>query len=191
VIGGVNFVEGKETQGNYVEFRTRQAYAHKWIRMRDDSPEESVTQFISEIRAAATAGVTRHLQGHVEVNYKGLESPETFVPLSEQFYVGGAGTIRGYRENQFHGRRTAYARTELRVGSSAVENGYVFVDGGYILQEMRTTDGQVLNPEIFPVGYGFGLRTQSRIGNIDLSFGIGEKLSLQQTKVHVILNRSF
>ncbi|MEJ2722950.1 MAG: BamA/TamA family outer membrane protein, partial [bacterium] len=104
---------------------------------------------------------------------------------------GGAGTIRGYRENQYHGRRTAYARTELRVGGSNLENGYLFVDGGYVFQEFRGADGEVMNPEVYPVGYGFGLRTQSRIGNIDLSFGIGDKLSLRQTKIHVILNRSF
>jgi hypothetical protein len=191
IIAGINFTEGKEGEGSYIEFRTRQAFARKRIRMRDGSPDESVSQFISEIRAAGTAGVMRHLQGYIELNYKGLESPEEFVPLSEQFYVGGAGSIRGYREDQFHGRRTAYARSELRVGKSARENGYVFLDGGYVLQEFRTSDGQVSNPEVFPVGYGFGLRTQSRIGNIDLSFGIGDKPSLRQTKVHVILNRSF
>ncbi|UCH82904.1 MAG: BamA/TamA family outer membrane protein, partial [Candidatus Latescibacterota bacterium] len=191
VIGGVNFVEGKEGRGIYVEFRTRQAYGHKWISMRDDAPDESVSQFISEIRAAGTAGVTRHVHGYIEINYKGLESPEKFVPLSEQFYVGGAATIRGYRENQFHGRRTAYARSELRLGRSAFENAYLFLDGGYVYQELRTPEGEVSNPEIFPVGYGFGLRTQSRLGNIDLSFGVGDKPSLRQTKVHVILNRSF
>jgi len=32
--------------------------------------------------------------------------------------VGGARTVRGYRENQFHGRRVAYARNELRLGRS-------------------------------------------------------------------------
>jgi outer membrane protein insertion porin family len=123
--------------------------------------------------------------------YRGLESGEEYIPLSEQFYVGGAATIRGYRENQFHGRRVAYVRSELRVGRSRRENGYLFVDGGYVLWENRSSTGVVTQDEEFPVGYGFGLRTESRVGNIDLSFGIGDKLSLRQTKVHVILNQSF
>ncbi|MEJ2719587.1 MAG: POTRA domain-containing protein, partial [bacterium] len=66
LIGGVNFVEGKENRGDYIEFRSRQAYAHKWIRMRDKTPDQSVSQFISEIRAAGTVGLARHLHGYVE-----------------------------------------------------------------------------------------------------------------------------
>ena len=127
----------------------------------------------------------------MELAYRGIESSEEYVPLSEQFYVGGAGTIRGYRENQFHGRRIAYARSELRLGKSRRENGYLFVDGGYVLQESLDSTGVVAKTDEYPVGYGFGLRTESRVGNIDISFGVGEELSLRQTKVHVILNRTF
>ena len=70
-------------------------------------------------------------------------------------------------------------------------NGYLFVDGGYVLQETLDSTGLVSQHDEYPVGFGFGLRTASPVGNVDISFGIGDKLSLRQTKVHVILNRNF
>jgi outer membrane protein assembly factor BamA len=150
-----------------------------------------VSQYIFEARLGVTTDLTRNSHGAVEIVYRGIESDEEYVPLSEQFYVGGAGTVRGYRENQFHGRRVGYARSELRLGKSRRENAYLFVDAGYVLEETQDADGLVAAGEEYPIGYGFGLRTESRVGNIDISFGVGEELSLQQTKVHVILNRRF
>lgn len=150
-----------------------------------------MTQNVFEARVRGLVDISRSVHGSIQAVYRGLESSEAFVPLAEQFYVGGASSIRGYRENQFHGRRVAYLRSELRLGGSRRENGYVFVDGGYVLQETLDSEGFVSQNDEYPVGYGFGLRTASPVGNVDISFGIGEKLSLRQTKVHVILNRNF
>jgi outer membrane protein assembly factor BamA len=188
---GVRFVEGHEDRGTFLDFHTRHTYGRKDVSMRSGDPGGTVSQYIFEGRLGLTADLTRNSHGAVEIVYRGIESNEEYVPLSEQFYVGGAGTVRGYRENQFHGRRAAYARSELRLGKSRRENGYLFVDAGYVLEETLDADGLVAVGEEYPVGYGFGLRTESRVGNIDISFGVGEELSLQQTKVHVILNRRF
>jgi outer membrane protein insertion porin family len=125
-----------------------------------------------------------------ETAYRGLESGEPSIPLSEQFYIGGARTLRGFRENQFHGRRVGYSRWEFVIGSRG-ENGYVFGDGGYVLRETRMASGEIERSDLFRFGYGFGLRTASKLGHVDISFGIGEKLSLRQTKVHVILEETF
>jgi outer membrane protein assembly factor BamA len=77
------------------------------------------------------------------------------------------------------------------VGKSNRENGYLFVDGGYVLEESMSAAGDLSKNDEYPVGYGFGLRTESKVGNIDISFGVGDEISLRATKVHVILNRSF
>jgi outer membrane protein assembly factor BamA len=188
---GLRFVEGHEDRGAFLDFHTRHTYGRKNVDMRSGDSGGTASQYIFEGRLGVTADLTRNSHGAVEVVYRGIESDEEYVPLSEQFYVGGAGTVRGYRENQFHGRRAAYARNELRLGKSRRENGYLFVDAGYVLEETQDSEGIVTTGEEYPVGYGFGLRTESRVGNIDISFGVGEELSLQQTKVHVILNRRF
>lgn len=190
--GGISFVEGYEERGTFIDLGTRYTLGYKKIQKReDDSDGGSVSQHVFEARMRGLVDVGRSVHGSIQVVYRGLESSEEFVPLAEQFYVGGASTIRGYRENQFHGRRVAYLRSELRLGGSRRENGYLFVDGGYILQETQDSEGIVSQRDEYPVGYGFGLRTASPAGNVDISFGIGEKLSLRQTKVHVILNRNF
>jgi outer membrane protein assembly factor BamA len=188
---GMSYVVGREDRGDFLDLRTRPAYARKSVRPRSNGEKETLSQYILESRIRGMADLVANFHGAVEIVYRGIESDEAFVPLSEQFYVGGASTVRGYRENQYHGRRVAYIRSELRVGRNRRENGYVFVDGGYVLQESQSLEGEVSREEKFPVGYGFGLRTQSRAGNIDLSFGVGDELSLSATKVHVILNRTF
>jgi hemolysin activation/secretion protein len=99
--------------------------------------------------------------------------------------------VRGYRENQFHGRRVAYARNELRLGRSPREGVYVFVDAGTVQQEIPTVEGGASHDRVGLAGYGFGVRSASRLGRIDLSFAVSDGVSLQQTKVHVLLEQSF
>jgi outer membrane protein insertion porin family len=188
---GVTFVEGHEDRGTFLDLRTHHAYGRKEVSEREGGNGATVSQYIFDAGIRATADAARNVHGAVELVYRDMESSEESVPLAEQFYVGGASTIRGYRENQFHGRRAGFLRSELRVGKSNRENGYLFIDGGYVLQESVNADGEVSRNEEYPVGYGFGLRTESKAGNIDISFGVGDEISLRATKVHVILNRSF
>jgi outer membrane protein assembly factor BamA len=169
---------------------TRLSVARKQRVLREGG-DESLTQYIGEVESRVSVRLRPILHVRNELTYRGLESDERVVPLSELFYVGGARTLRGYKENQFSGRRAATARTELLLGRTRAENVYVFGDVGYVFRETLNPDDEVERDEIVRAGYGFGLRTRSRLGNVDLSFGVGEKLSLQQTKVHVLLEQNF
>ena len=189
--GGYTYVLGDQRYGSFVRAMNRVTFARKELKLREDGPDGNVEQTILELGGEAATILGRNLQLVTRLNYRSIESPEAFVPLSEQYYVGGAATLRGYRENQFHGRRVAWSQFELLMGRDRRENGYLFVDGGYILQEAVRADSTVARSEIYRAGYGFGLRTQSPVGNIDISFGVGQKMSLRQTKVHVLLNRRF
>jgi outer membrane translocation and assembly module TamA len=60
-----------------------------------------------------------------------------------------------------------------------------------VLLESLNLEGERLAEDRFLVGYGFGVRSRSRVGTIDLSFAIGETFSLQQTKIHVLLEQNF
>lgn len=120
-----------------------------------------------------------------------LDSEEASVPLPEQFTIGGARTVRGYRENQFTGRAIAYARNELRLGRSARQGFYLFADAGYVRREVPVVDAAPRLEGEGLAGYGFGIRSTSRAGRIDLSFAVDEAFSLRQTKVHAVLEQSF
>lgn len=189
-VGGLNYVHGNERRGTLVEIRSRNAYALKNIKLRDDAGTEKVDQVIIEAGAHGLVDLSSIFHFNQELQFKTLESDEELIPLAEQFFLGGTATVRGYREDQFHGRTIGYSRSELLVGKR-LENGYIFIDAGYVSNRVQTPLLGIQRVENFIVGYGFGLRTQSRAGKIDLSFAVGEELSLQQTKVHVILNRNF
>ena len=184
-------LRGNRRHTDFFNLDARFTWARKHNTWREPDSTASLNQYIFEAEGEATASFGRLLHGRMAGVYRGLESDETFVPLSEQFYIGGARTLRGYKENQFHGRRVATLSTELLVGPGRWENGYVFVDAGYVLQETRQADGTILSNNTFPVGFGFGLRTESTVGNIDLSFAVDDELSLRQTKVHVLLEQNF
>jgi translocation and assembly module TamA len=189
--GGLSLEMGRRDRGNYFKIRARGSYASKSIEDRDGGAERTLSQYIVEgdLYAAAEPFSRVHVTSGLHV--KNLSSDEELVPLSEQFYIGGAATLRGYRENQFHSRRVGYNRNEILVGRSRLEHGYVFLDVGYFRDESQLPLGGTASSDEFRIGHGFGIRTSSPAGRIDVSFGLGEKFSLQQTKVHVILDRSF
>jgi outer membrane protein assembly factor BamA len=178
------------TRGSSLAVLARATVARK-RRIAREGPDETLSQYIAEVETDAVLSLRPILHLRNALVYRGLESDEDVVPLSERFYIGGARTLRGYKENQFNGRRVATARTELLLGRSRNENVYLFADVGYALRETPTPEGRVDREELVKTGYGFGLRTRSRVGNVELSFGVGEKLSLKQTKVHVLLEQSF
>jgi len=187
---GVSLVRGDARRRSFADVDARVTFARKRSHFRDSEQISSANQVILEFEGEGSVGLLRSLSLYMGLVYRGLESEETVVPLSEQFYVGGARTLRGYRENQFHGRRVATTRSELRLGRAAEENLYLFIDSGYILQEALTDDG-VVGGDVFKVGYGFGIRTRSQVGVIGLSFGVGEEVSLGQAKVHILLEQNF
>jgi outer membrane protein insertion porin family len=187
---GMSLLRG-DVGRNQIELSGRFTWAEKKLWRRSTSPAEVLTQYILQGKSEIQIDFTQSVHLYNENAYNGLESNEDIVPLSEQFYIGGAGTLRGYRENQFHGRRVAYSRWELILGRARTDHFYLFTDGGYILNESRNASGGVERDDLYRVGYGFGLRTISKLGKVDLSFGVGEKLSLRQTKVHVILEQRF
>jgi outer membrane protein insertion porin family len=103
------------------------------------------------------------------------------IPLAELFPLGGATTLRGYREGQFRGERVVFANFEYRFG----EGGWLFLFddvGAYF----RGGDGWTARN-----GAGFGLRSESPRGIVVLSFGVGEELSLEGTRIHISLIEKF
>lgn len=189
---GATAMRGSERRGGYGRLETTVTFAFKNNTYRDEATGPvDVRQTIYEGGLEILVPAWRSLHYALDGRLQWLESDESSVPLPEQFTVGGARTVRGYRENQFHGRRVAYARNELRLGRVPREGFYAFVDAGVVHQETPTVDGGVVAERIGLTGFGFGVRSASRLGRIDLSFATSDGASLQQTKVHVLLEQNF
>lgn len=108
------------------------------------------------------------------------------IPPTELFYLGGANTLRGYDEDWFSGPRRVYANLEYRFLVGRASQVFAFTDIGAVTFIDR--------PSVFDklrVGYGFGVRLESKGGILRLDYGLAAGDSALRGKIHVNLGASF
>lgn len=91
-------------------------------------------------------------------------------PLSDQFYVGGADSVRGYRYGEFVGTKMFLGNLEYRFNIIKGLQGALFVDAGNAWQK-----DQLVQPLDLHVGAGLGVRIETPIGVFRLDYGVGQK----------------
>jgi outer membrane protein insertion porin family len=114
-----------------------------------------------------------------------ISSTEDDVPQHELLVLGGARSLRGYREEQFRGTRTALGTVEYRFILAARSRALAFVDAGYCYR------GGPNFAKDTKLGYGIGLRVDTRLGIMSLDYGLGEGDRPLDGKLHVGLSREF
>ena len=110
----------------------------------------------------------------------------TNIPPTELFYLGGANTLRGFDEDWFSGPQRVYANFEYRLIVGRASRIFAFVDLGSVT---RADQPSTFDP--LRVGYGFGMRLESRGGLLRIDYGLAEGNSALQGKIHVNLGTSF
>lgn len=115
----------------------------------------------------------------------GIASTEDEVPFHELLVLGGSDDLRGYREEQFRGTRTAVGTFEYRYILGRHSRAVAFLDVGYFYREGANFAKDT------KLGYGIGLRGETRLGTISLDYGLGEGDGLLDGKLHVGLIRGF
>ena len=108
------------------------------------------------------------------------------IPPTELFYLGGANTLRGYNEDWFFGPRRVHANIEYRLLVGRTSQFFVFTDLGTVTQVDQPT---VFDP--LRVGYGFGMRLESKGGLLRMDYGLAEGRSALEGKIHVNFGTSF
>jgi outer membrane protein insertion porin family len=119
-----------------------------------------------------------------------ITSDEPFIPITEQYRFGGTKTLRGYREEQFRGSRIAWSNLEYRYLLGRYSRFFTFVDFGYYFRE-EPVESQLKTFEGFNVGYGIGIRIDTRIGLFGVDYGVAHGDSFSEGKVHVGLINEF
>lgn len=105
------------------------------------------------------------------------------VPIFENFFVGGAETLRGYTIDRFVGRNMVVFNAELRRRFRKELQGVLFVDIGDAFGGPSSLDlkaAQAGEPKRrdalrLKVGYGFGVRFVTPFGLLRFDFGFGEE----------------
>lgn len=122
----------------------------------------------------------------IGLHWRQLTSGEALNPLTDVFRIGGATTLRGYREEQFSGSRIAWANVEYRYLLSRHSRVFVFYDQGYFFR--NDAEEKI---ESYKRSFGFGARLETRLGIIGFDYGLGEGDGLFEGKVHVSLVNRF
>jgi outer membrane protein assembly factor BamA len=112
------------------------------------------------------------------------------IELGDLYRFGGTNTLRGYRENEFLGSRVAWTNTEYRFLLAQRSYVFGFFDTGYFFLPGDDTKG-ISSLQHFKYGYGIGVRLETNLGNIGVSFAFGEGDSFSQGKIHVGLMNEF
>src|SRR5579875_681516 len=100
------------------------------------------------------------------------------LPFFEQFFMGGADTLRGYRDDRFWGKYEFLTSIELRQPLAPKFTGVLFVDigdawgGPYSNVNINGFSQRGFHPYI---GVGPGLRIVTPLGLIRLDYGIGSE----------------
>ncbi|MCK4547493.1 MAG: BamA/TamA family outer membrane protein [Candidatus Eisenbacteria sp.] len=119
-----------------------------------------------------------------------LDSTEREIPDHEQLPVGGAESLRGYGEDEFSGWRVLTLGAEYRILLGRRSRVQVFVDAAHLDRRLRVSGGWV-DREKRLFGYGFGLRSESRLGQIGVDFGLAGGEPLTEGKIHVRVESEF
>ena len=107
---------------------------------------------------------------------------------ADMFRFGGATTLRGYRENQFLGAEVAWTNTEYRFVLERRSYFFLFFDTGYYSRPADEVQA-IASAEALKYGYGVGVRVDTALGNIGVSFALGQGDTFSTAKIHVnILN---
>lgn len=103
--------------------------------------------------------------------------------ISDFYFLGGTNSLRGYRERQFYGNRIIWSNLEYRFILSAKSFAFTFFDNGYFLRSEDNAKN-IIETSSFKMGYGFGIKIETGIGVLGVSFALAKGDSFSDGKIH-------
>ena len=123
-------------------------------------------------------------------NLSGRELRGSQLDISDLYRIGGANSVRGYREKQFAGNRTAWSNFEYRYLLARNSFAFLFLDAGYFLK----SEGVIGSPNKqseFLRSYGLGFSLATGLGILKVSYAIAKGSALTEGFIHFGLHNRF
>ncbi len=151
--------------------------------------QTSFNEVRNDIGADYYRPVSRGLILHLGLGYRGLETAEKLPPVSELYFIGGPGSIRGFRNEQYTAVHAGLGTLEPRY---RFETGYLFIfyDGAYLDNRIADDNGVVKTDSRYVNGYGFGFGVVNSLRSIRLSLGWNPDIPFDQPQFSVEFSSS-
>ncbi|MEO6462145.1 MAG: BamA/TamA family outer membrane protein [Candidatus Eisenbacteria bacterium] len=174
-------------RGYRASFATGTAFKRERLRPADT---RRATQVTAWLRAQGHRPLCSSTGLRLDVDGALRLSNEPVVPFYDLDPVGGALSLRGYREGQFRASRWAVARSEFAVFPAAGGRAYAFADQGVLYRPFLDLAGLPVSRTDYHLGGGLGAEVPSGLGLVSLSLGWGRGDGPLDGKLHVrLINR--
>jgi outer membrane protein assembly factor BamA len=173
----------KVNPGSGFRFKSRLGYAFRNYTADSSSSRGSFNdtraQFEGEYyqKIAGSAGL------FADLSYRGIQSKESPLPVSELYFVGGPGSLRGYRNEQFVAQRVVTGTLESRFH---FPGGYLFgfYDGAYLNAPVALGSSVVIDQQ-YRFGFGIGLAVVDISRSVIVALGWNPNLNVDQPQLSI------
>ncbi len=131
--------------------------------------------------------IFKGIMGYSGIKYWGYETREELPPVSELFLIGGSGTLRGFRSEQFSALRAAIVTIEPRYRFNN-GNFFLFYEGAYLNNRSVESESTTKTNEDYHQGFGFGIALRDSNRYVKLSLGWNKELPFDQPYLSIILS---
>jgi outer membrane protein insertion porin family len=172
-------------------YRTTYSYGIKkntgpdYLLKGDMVPENEEIQKVN-IEMSYFLNIRRNQVLYFNIQGASIKGNKNRLQLTDHIWFGGARSLRGYRENQFHGTTVAWTNLEYRFIISRDSRIFIFNDWGFYSRK----DKNKLQEEILP-GYGAGVRFNTPLGVLGIDYGLGRGDTFSTAKVHFGIINTF
>ena len=148
------------------------------------------SQFVSHIEIDASYYQETFSRFIAAIALHGRELRSDRPDIADLYRLGGANTLRGYREEQFGGSRIAWINLEYRYSLGRKTFAFVFFDAGYVF---LAADERIDQSEFtaYRNGYGVGARIETGLGVLGISYALGQGDTFTNGKIHFGLINEF
>lgn len=177
----VNPKRGVYCDANF-SYGNKKIYGPKYLLEKDSTIEKKQDTQVLRLRAEGYVELFKNNVIALKLNSALLQVTPGNPDDADLFWFGGAGSFRGYRENQFRSDRFIISSIEYRLLTGQRSRIFTFIDHAFF-----DNSGENLNR----IGYGVGVRMETGLGILAIDYGLASGDPFSQGKIHMGIVNEF